>query len=77
LIKLEKSEVLQRKIRRDDISELAIPTWTLVRRAVKAGKTDEALELIDYGCYYEDRQVHDILAAFPDVALTYIANRLW
>jgi len=74
LIRLEKSEALQRKIRRDDIPELAIPTWTLVRDAVKAGKIDEALELLDYGCY-EAKQVHDILAAFPDIALTYIVNR--
>jgi len=73
MIRLEKSETLQRKIRQDDAEELAIPTWTLVRKAIKAGKVDEALEFIDYGCF-EVKQIHDILAAFPDIALTHIAD---
>ncbi|GAF96646.1 unnamed protein product, partial [marine sediment metagenome] len=73
MIRLEKSETLQRKIRQDDVEELAIPTWTLVRKALKAGKVDEALEFIDYACF-EVKQIHDILAAFPDIALTHIAD---
>ncbi len=48
MIRLEKSEALQRKIRKDDVSELGVPTWMLVRDAIKAGRVDEALELIDY-----------------------------
>jgi len=73
MIRLEKSETLQRKIRQDDIGELPIPTWDLVRKAVKAGKINEALEFINYGCF-EAKQMHDILAEFPDIALTHIAK---
>lgn len=73
MIRLEWSESLQRKIRKDDPPELPIPTWSLVRESVKAGRVEEALGLIDYGCF-EDKQIHDILAAFPDVALTHIAR---
>lgn len=73
MIRLEKSETLQRKIRQDDVAELPIPTLDLVRKAVKAGKVDEALEFIDYGCF-EAKQMHDILAEFPDIALTHIAK---
>lgn len=73
MIRLEKSETLQRKIRQDDVAELSIPTWNLVRKAVKAGKINEALEFINYGCF-EAKQMHDILAEFPDIALTHIAK---
>jgi len=73
MIRLEKSETLQRKIRQDDVAELSIPTWDLVRKAVKAGKINEALEFINYGCF-EAKQMHDILAEFPDIALTHIAK---
>jgi len=74
MIRLGKSETLQRKIRQDDIAELAIPTWDLIRKAIKAGKINKALAFIDYASF-EAKQMHDILADFPDVALTYIAER--
>jgi len=73
MIRLEKSETLQRKIRQDDVAELAIPTWDLVRKAVKAGKVNKALEFINYGCF-EAKQMHDILAEFPDISLKHIAD---
>ena len=49
MIRLEKSEALQRKIRQDDVAEMGIPTWTLVRQAIQAGRTDEALGFLEYG----------------------------
>lgn len=73
MIRLGKSDTLKREIRQDDISELGISTWDLVRKAVKEGKVNEALKYIDYGCF-EAKQMHDILAEFPDVALTHIAD---
>lgn len=75
MVRLEISDTLKRKIRKDDITDLKIPTWIIVREAVKNRNTDKALEYLDYGCF-EAKQMHDILAAFPDSALTYIANRL-
>jgi hypothetical protein len=59
MIRLQQSEVFQRKIRQDDVAgELAIPTFTLAIEAMKAGKLDEAAELIEYGCA-EDTRTHD------------------
>jgi len=73
MIRLERSETLKREIRQDDISELAIPTWDLVRKAVKERNFNKILKYVDYGCF-EARQMHDILAEFPDVVLTHIAD---
>lgn len=46
--KLRWSDALQRKTRQDNLPELGVSTWTSVRKAIKEGKTGEALELIDY-----------------------------
>lgn len=48
MIRLEHSEVLQRIIRRDDVSDLAIPTLTLVRQAILEGRASEAIEFLEY-----------------------------
>jgi len=48
MIKYEMKEALGREIRQDDPADLAISNWTLVRDAIKEGRTDEALELMDY-----------------------------
>jgi hypothetical protein len=59
MVRLQQSEVFQRKIRQDDVaSELGIPTFTLAIEAMQAGKLDEAAELIEYGCA-EDTRTHD------------------
>jgi len=73
MIRLEKSEALRRKIRQDDVTELAIPTWTLVREAMRAGRTNEALDFLEYG-YTEAKAAHDALVALVDDALTYLAR---
>ena len=73
MIRLERSEPLQRKLRQDDPTDLAIPTWTLVREAMRAGKTDEALELIEYGLA-ERQSMHDSIVSFVDYVLTYLAR---
>lgn len=73
MIKLEKSKALGRKIRQDDPGELVIPTWTLVRDSIRAGKVDEALDFLDYGCR-ETKTMHDSLVSFVDDLLTYLGN---
>ena len=73
MIKLEKSEVLGRKIRQDDPHDLVIPTWTLVRQAIRAGKVDEALAFLDYACW-ETKTQHDSLCSFVDEVLTRLAS---
>lgn len=73
MIRLEKSEALRRKIRQDDLAELVIPTWTLVRDSISVGKKKEALEFVEYGCA-ETQTMHDSIVSFVDDALTYIAR---
>ena len=73
MIRFKKSEALQRKIRQDDAAELGIPTKTLVRQAIQAGRTDEALDCLEY-CLTEHQEIHNQLVAFVDDTLTYLAT---
>lgn len=73
MIRLARSNVLGRKIRQDDVEELGIPTWTLVDQAIRAGRTEEAVEFLEYGCE-QDKETHDSLVAFIDILLTHIAS---
>jgi len=73
MIRLQKSEALQRKIRQDDVAELAIPTWTLVREAIQAGRVDEALEFIDYELTMS-KAMHDNLIVFLNGFITKLAS---
>lgn len=73
MIRLKRSEGLQRKIRQDDVTDLAISTWTLVRDAIKAGRVGEALDFIDYELEVERRNI-DSWTTFRDMALTRLAS---
>jgi hypothetical protein len=74
MIRLVKSDVLGRKIRQDDPEALGISNWALVDEAIKAGRTEEALEFVEYGCE-QDKETHDSLVAFIDILLTHIASK--
>ncbi len=65
MIRLKQSEALGRKIRQDDVRELAIPTFTLAIDAMRAGRLDDAAELIEYGCG-EDTRTHDSFVMIID-----------
>jgi len=73
MVRLEKSEALQRKIRQDDPPDLAIPTSSLARRAIQEGKVDEALELVDYS-RIEGMILHDAMVSLFEETLTYLAS---
>ena len=73
MIRYKKLGVLKRKIRQDDMADLAIPTWTLVREAVQAGEVDKALEFMEYGLA-EAKIMHDSLVSFTDAVLTHLAG---
>jgi hypothetical protein len=73
MIRLEESKALGRVIRQDDIEELSIPTWKVIREAILKGKTDEALTFLDY-CYFETKTLHDSFCSFVDSLLTRIGN---
>ncbi len=73
MVKLEGSEALQRKIRQDDATELAIPTWTLVREAIQGGRIDDALDLMEYG-YEEDKEQSDNKSSIAETFIAKIAS---
>lgn len=73
MLRLEKSKSLGRIIRQDDPEELVIPTLALVREAIQAGKSDEALTLLDYA-YSEFKTLHDAIISLVDDLLTHLAN---
>lgn len=73
MIRLEKSEALGRVIRQDEIEELGISTWALIRKAILAVKSDEALALLDY-CYSETKTLHDSFCSSVDSLLTRIGD---
>jgi len=72
MIRLQKSESLKRKIRQDDTSDLAIPSWDLVREAVLEGKATEAIDLMEYECGI-DKALHDLMVQMLDDFVTHIA----
>lgn len=47
-VRLETLESLGRKVRQDPLNKLMIPTWTLAEQAIRAGKIDDGLELVNY-----------------------------
>jgi len=73
MIKIEESKTLGRKIRQEQIEELVTPTWTFVREAIRQGKADTALALLDYA-YSEVKMMHDQMCSFADDAITHLAN---
>ena len=73
MAKLTQSEVWGRKIRQDELADLGVPTATLAAEAVKAGRVDEALELIEYATF-EAKKMHDASVTVIDDFLGYIAR---
>ncbi|MDO8491568.1 MAG: hypothetical protein Q7T04_06110, partial [Dehalococcoidia bacterium] len=73
MVRLEWSEALQRKTRRDDPAELGLSTWTLVRDAARGGRIEEALDLMDYQLAV-DQRIMDRLTVGRDLLLTRLAR---
>jgi hypothetical protein len=48
MVKLERSDVVARLIRRDDLSELGVPTWTIIKNAIREKRRDEAIDFLRY-----------------------------
>ena len=62
-----------KKVRQDDLADLSIPTWALVRQAILAGEAEDALELIEYEVTGAN-SMHDILIRVCDDFVTHIAT---
>jgi hypothetical protein len=73
MIRLKKSEALQREIRQDDPVDLAIPTTDLVREAMRTGKIDAATGFMEYGMT-ENRVMHDSLILRVSDVLAYLTR---
>lgn len=68
------SKILQRNVRLDNLNELGVPTPTKIKAAIEAGRTQEALALVDY-LNPEGKAVHDIMCQWPYANLSFIADR--
>lgn len=73
MTRLEESDALGRRIRQDNIADLVVPTWDLVRQNIQAGEADKALELLDH-TYWEGELMHDMMVSFVSDALTHLAQ---
>lgn len=73
MIKLKELKVLGREIRQDDISDLAIPTLVLIREAIRAGRKEEALSLVEYE-FGLDKTQNDNFADFMQRVLTHLSR---
>lgn len=75
MLKLEYSQVLGRKIRKDQpINELGINTYSRLQDLIKEGKQKETLELLDY-LWIEGKGLHDLYCDWTYADLTYVAEK--
>ena len=73
MIRLEKSDALQRKIRQDDWANLGILTPGLAIEAIRAGRINDAIELIEYADF-EGRQMSQGFVRYCAQFVEYIAD---
>jgi hypothetical protein len=59
MLKYEKWDKIRRKIRKDDLQDLGVPTPDMVKRCIDEGKTELAKELADY-IIIESKGLHDL-----------------
>src|SRR5581483_11628794 len=73
MTKLEWSETLGRMLRKDDWDELGVPTSEKLKEAIAAGRTEEALALVDY-LVGGARSMHNVLTDWVWALLTWVAR---
>jgi len=73
MVKLVYSDILGRKIRSDPWEELGVSTWTKIKEAIQAGRTQEALDLVDY-LKPESKLIHDSYCDWTYADLTFVAQ---
>jgi len=74
-IKLERSELLGRKIRKDDWSVLGTNSIDKIKEAIRKGQHQEAIDLVDY-LLPEGKALHDLYTDWTYMMLSFIADRL-
>lgn len=73
MVKLVKSEILQRVIRRDDCAELGVSTVTKAIEAIDKGRLTEAKDLVNY-LSVEWKGLHDLYGDWSWGVYDYIAE---
>lgn len=74
MIKLEYNDKLGRTLRMDDLATLGVSSQTLAEEAIRAGRADEAIGLVDY-FHQEMRIMHDLLVAWLTDIVRFILAR--
>ncbi|MFC2066099.1 hypothetical protein ACFLUO_03420 [Chloroflexota bacterium] len=64
---------MEEKIHQDKLTEMETPIWTLVRAAIKSGKTDDALKLFDEA-HRQSENNNNRLTSFVEQSLTHLAG---
>lgn len=75
MVRLEYSEVLKRKIRKDPWDEIGVSTYVKINEAIQAGRLEEAMDLVDY-LKPEGERVHNIMGDFIYALINYIAETM-
>ncbi len=74
MLKLEYQPLLKRTLRVDDFETLGVSTQTLAEQAILAGRSDEAVALVDY-FHQEMRIMHNIMVTWLTDISRYIIAR--
>ena len=75
MVKLVKSESLGRMIRQDELSQLGVSTYEKIKEAIQSGRTQEAIDLVDY-LNTEGKRIHHVQCDNIWGLETYIADQL-
>jgi len=73
MIRLKHSDILGRKIRKDDWNDIGASTWSLVEEAILEDDEKQALELLDY-LYEEGKAFHDFTSDMWAGCVTYVGS---
>ncbi|MCO6451763.1 MAG: hypothetical protein J5I90_13345 [Caldilineales bacterium] len=74
MLRLEFNDLLGRMLRVDDLETLGVSTQTLAEEAIRAGRIDEAVALVDY-FHQEMRIMHNIMITWLTDISRYIVAR--
>ena len=74
MLKLEHNAIVGRMLRVDDLETLGVSTQTLAEEAIRAGRVEEAIALVDY-FHQEMRIMHTIMRTWLTDIVRYIIAR--
>ncbi len=74
MLKLEYNKILGRMLRLDDLETLGVSSQTLAEQAIKEGRVEEAIALVDY-FHQEMRIMHGIMITWLTDISRYIIKR--